>query len=142
MTNRAISMTSSQRGMCLGGGCGARSTAVSGSTAVPGSLGVLKKRFPWFAIPYLQSSRSSRTGRSLTFKLTRRERRHQTMADNYRPRHCDGCDPDPVCRCPSLRYRLRVAPWPAIGLQNPLAQTERFWRDFHQLILCDELDGL
>src|ERR1700761_9719994 len=49
MTKSVISMISSQRGICLGRSCGG-----SGSTAVDGPW-LLLKRFPWFAIHYLQN---------------------------------------------------------------------------------------
>src|SRR5690349_13368245 len=38
--------------------------------------------------------------------------------------------------------RLCVAPGPAVGLQDFLAQTQRFWRDFNELIFGDEFDRL
>src|ERR1700761_1523237 len=110
MTKSVISMISSQRGICLGRSCGG-----SGSTAVDGPW-LLLKRFPWFAIHYLQKPRSGRTGRSLTIQLTR-------------------------CLC-SSRYRLCVAARAAVSLQDLLAQAQRLRRDLDQLILCDELNGL
>src|ERR1700755_2775962 len=104
MTRTVFSTPSSQRGICLARSCGgSRSTAVDGPW-------LLLKRFPWFAIHYLQNPnylqnpRSGRTGRSLTIQLTR-------------------------CLCLSSRYWLCVAARAAVSLQDLLAQAQRLGRD-------------